>query len=164
MRHAGVDIAPFRSLFDPDHRAFLRPEDMPAAIAQVCNESRQPAPCTPAQFTRAVPESLAFKYRAVLDSLGELSGIRFEDIRIMGGGAKNRLLNQFTANAAGRPVIAGPVEATALGNNAMQMLATGVVSSLTEARAIIDRSFPTERFEPVDSDLWNREYNRFGRY
>jgi rhamnulokinase len=164
MKAAGEERCAFQSLFDPDHPTFLHPEDMTSAIARYCVRSNQPAPSTPSQFTRAILDSLAFKYRVVLDSLEELSGIRFEEIRIMGGGARNRLLNQFTANAAGRPVVAGPVEATALGNIAMQMLATGVVSSLGEARGIIDRSFPTERFEPADSDLWNREYSRYQNY
>ena len=80
--------------------------------------------------------------------------MRFLEIRVVGGGARNRLLNQFTADATGRPVVAGPVEATALGNIAMQMLATGAVGSLQEARAVIDRSFPTERFEPSSADRW----------
>jgi rhamnulokinase len=164
MKAAGEEGEAFRSLFDPDHPAFLHPGDMPAAIAKVCTDTGQPAPRTPARFTRAILESLAFKYREVVESLEELTGIRFEDIRIMGGGARNRLLNQFTANAAGLPVIAGPVEATALGNIAMQMLATGAVSSLAEARAMIDRSFPTETFEPVGSDAWGREYRRFRDY
>ena len=89
--------------------------------------------------------------------------MRFEEIRIVGGGSRNRLLNQFTADATGRTVIAGPVEATALGNIAMQMLATGAVSSLAEARAIIERSFPVERFEPVATDRWDAHYRRFQR-
>jgi rhamnulokinase len=109
-------------------------------------------------------ESLAFKYRAVLESLEELSGQRFHEIRVVGGGAQNRLLNQFTADATGRTVVAGPVEATALGNVAMQMLATGAVSSLADARSIIDRSFAAERFEPADTDRWEPHYHRFREY
>ena len=109
-------------------------------------------------------ESLAFKYRSVLESLEELTGRRFDEIRVVGGGARNRLLNQFTADATGRTVIAGPVEATALGNVAMQMLATGAVTSLGEARAIIDRSFPVERFDPTETDRWEPHYQRFREY
>src|SRR5207249_6330542 len=85
-------------------------------------------------------------------------------IRIVGGGSRNRLLNQFTADATGRPVLAGPVEATALGNIAMQMLATGAVASLAEARAVIERSFPVERFEPAATDGWDAHYRRFQDY
>jgi rhamnulokinase len=164
LKAAEDECSAFRSLFDPDNKAFLHPEDMTSAIDQCCLQSGQPAPTTAPEYTRAILESLAFKYRAVLDSLEELTGIRFEEIRIIGGGSRNRLLNQFTADATGRPVVAGPVEATALGNIAMQMLATGAVTSITEARQIIDRSFPVERFEPRASERWNAEFERFQQY
>ncbi len=154
----------FVSLFDPDCGGFLNPPDMLSAIARYCRRTGQPVPSTPPAYTRAILESLAFKYRNVLESLEELTGIRFREIRIMGGGSKNRLLNQFTADAAGRTVVAGPAEATALGNMAMQMLATGAVASLTEAREVIDRSFPVERFEPSDPDQWDAQYRRFQNY
>jgi rhamnulokinase len=154
----------FVSLFDPDHQDFLNPENMLSAIADYCRRTGQPSPSTPPSYARAILESLAFKYRSVLDSLEELTGIRFEEVRIMGGGSRNRLLNQFTADATGRSVIAGPAEATALGNIAMQMLATGAVASLSEARQVINRSFPVERFEPSDPDRWNSQYRRFQDY
>lgn len=154
----------FRSLFDPDHSTFLHPVNMLGSIADYCGRTGQPAPADPPAYTRAILESLAFKYRVVLESLEELTGIRFEEIRIMGGGSKNRLLNQFTADATGRPVVAGPAEATALGNIAMQMLTTGAVASLAEARGVIDRSFPVERFEPSAADRWQSHYRRFRDY
>jgi rhamnulokinase len=154
----------FRSLIDPDYPGFLRPDDMPSEIAAYCAKTEQPVPETPPAFTRTILESLAFKYREVLESLEDLTGTRMEEIRIMGGGSKNRVLNQLTANATGRTVVAGPAEATALGNIAMQMLATGAVSSLREARAVIDRSFPVERFDPIETDQWNRQYARFKHY
>jgi rhamnulokinase len=134
---------------------------MVGAIADYCRQTGQPEPQGPAGYARAILESLAFKYRRVLDSLEEVTGTRFEEIRIVGGGSRNRLLNQFTANATGRPVVAGPVEATALGNIAMQMLATGAVASLAEARRIIESSFPVERFAPVAADCWDTQYRRF---
>jgi len=154
----------FASLIDPDHPAFLNPADMPAQIARYCRQTSQPEPSGPPAYVRAILESLALKYRVVLESLEELTGRRFEQIRIVGGGSRNRLLNQFTADATGRPVLAGPIEATALGNIGMQMLATGAVSSLAEARAIIDRSFPVERFEPSATDRWDAQYRRFLDY
>jgi rhamnulokinase len=154
----------FVSLFDPDHESFLHPDNMLSAIADYCRRTEQPVPSGPAAYTRAILESLAFKYRKVLDSLEELTGTRFLEVRIMGGGSKNRLLNQFTAEATGRIVVAGPAEATALGNLAMQMLATGAVTSLEEARQIIDRSFPVERFEPSEADRWDIQYKRFQSY
>jgi rhamnulokinase len=151
----------FDTLVDPDYSGFHSPASMVAAIAEYCGHTHQPAPKTPGAHTRAILESLAFKYRFVIDALEELTGSKLTEVRIIGGGSKNRLLNQYTANATGRPVIAGPVEATALGNIAMQLLATGAVSSLQEARAVIDRSFPTERYEPADTDRWDAHYARF---
>jgi len=158
---AGELETPFRSIFDPDDHVFLNPKHMPTAIAEYCNRTGQPAPSGPAEFTRAILESLAFKYRVVLESLKDLTGIHFEEIRVIGGGSKNRLLNQFTADATGRTVIAGPAEATALGNLAMQILASGATSSLAEARNIIHRSFATERFEPRETDRWDAHCPRF---
>jgi rhamnulokinase len=161
---AADDRRRFRSLVDPDDARFVNPVDMPAAIAEYCGETGQPHPDSHAAFTRTILESLAFKYRAVLESLEELIGRRLEEIRIIGGGARNRVLSQWTADATGRTVTAGPVEATALGNIAVQMVATGVVGSLAEARAAIDRSFPVERFEPLAADRWDAEYRRFQQY
>jgi rhamnulokinase len=164
LNAAGDESLAFQSFFDPDHSTFFNPADMPSAIAAFCQDTGQAVPRTPAAFTRAILESLAFKYRTVMLSLEELTGTRFSHFRIVGGGSRNRLLNQFTANATGRPVIAGPVEATALGNLAVQMMATGAVGSLAEARAIIKRSFPTERFDPINAELWERTYARFQEY
>jgi len=93
-----------------------------------------------------------------------VSGQKIDQIRVIGGGSKNRLLNQFTAEATGRHVLAGPAEATALGNAAIQILATGRATSLAEVRAIIDRSFPTEVFDPTDPGKWDREAERFQHY
>ena len=162
---AAADVpSAFRSLIDPDDQRFVNPADMPSAITAYCGQTGQPHPDGPAAFARAILESLAFKYRAVLESLEELTGRRFEEIRIIGGGARNRVLSQWTADATGRTVTAGPVEATALGNIAVQMVATGVVGSLAEARSAIDRSFPVERFEPLAADQWDAEYRRFQQY
>jgi len=161
---AADDNLSFRSLVDPDHHAFLNPADMPAEIGKYCRQTAQKPPAEPAAFARTILESLALKYRVVLESLEELTGRRITQIRIVGGGSRNRLLNQFTADATGRTVIAGPVEATALGNITMQMLATGAVASLADARAVIERSFPVERFEPAANDKWDAHYRRFLDY
>lgn len=158
------DEPAFAHLVDPDDDSFLRAADMPAAIAQFCGKTHQIAPATPGACVRCVLESLALKYRLVLRSLEQLTGKRIEQIRVIGGGSKNRLLNQFTADATGRKVLAGPVEATALGNVAIQILATGATASLEEVRAIIDRSFPAEIFEPRETDQWDREAERFEQY
>jgi rhamnulokinase len=161
---AADDRLSFASLIDPDHQAFHNPGNMRDEIARYCRQTSQREPTEPGAFARTILESLALKYRVVLDSLEEVTGRRFDQIRIVGGGSRNRLLNQFTADATGRTVLAGPAEATALGNIAMQMLATGAVASLAEARAVIDRSFPVERFEPSATDRWDAQYRRFLDY
>ncbi len=154
----------FRCLVDPDHGSFLRPSDMPAAIDQFCAKTHQPSPKSVGGYVRAILESLAFKYRLVLHNLEQLIGRRIHQIRVIGGGSKNRLLNQMTADATGRKLLAGPAEATALGNVAIQILATGGAGSLKEVRQIIDRSYPVEGFEPLDTVKWDRHADRFEQY
>jgi rhamnulokinase len=156
--------APFRHLVDPDDESFLRPPDMLAAINQFCTRTHQAVPQEPGAYVRAVLESLAFKYRFVLRNLEHVSGKHIEQIRIIGGGSKNRLLNQLTADATGKRVWAGPAEATALGNVAVQILATGGAASLQEVRAVVDRSFPTEMFDPLETDKWDHHAERFEQY
>jgi rhamnulokinase len=129
------------TVIDPDDPAFLHPFSMVDAIADACRRTDQQVPADPAAFARTIFDSLALKYRVVLEWLEELTGRSIVTVRVIGGGARNGLLNQLTADATGRVVIAGPVEATALGNLAMQLLATGQVASLDEARDVIDRSF-----------------------
>lgn len=154
----------FGCLVDPDDDSFLHPPDMPRAIDSFCTKTQQPRPLTPGAYARTVVESLAFKYRQVIDDLERLVQRPIRKIRIIGGGSKNRALNQFTADATGRRVLAGPAEATALGNVGMQILATGAASSLAEVRAMIDRSFPTETFQPQDTEKWERHLVRFKHY
>jgi len=152
------------SLVDPDDELFLHPSDMPRAIDSFCERTQQPRPITPGAYARTILESLALKYRQVIDRLERLVQQPIRQIRIIGGGSKNSLLNQFTADATGRRVLAGPAEATALGNIGMQILATGKATSLSEVRAIIDRSFPTEICEPRETDKWERHFTRFKHY
>ena len=154
----------FCHLIDPDDESFLRPQDMLAAIDDFCSRTHQPGPQGPGAYVRTVLESLAFKYRIVLRNLEQVTGTRIEQVRIIGGGSKNRLLNQITADATGRTVLAGPAEATALGNVAIQVLATGGASSLEEVRAVVDRSFPTEVFKPLETDKWDHHAERFEQY
>jgi rhamnulokinase len=151
----------FRSLVDPDHESFVRPTTMTAAIDRFCNLTGQPVPQDPPGYTRTILESLALKYRVTLRYLERLTGVTYDEIHIVGGGAQNALLNQFTAEATGRRVVAGPVEATALGNLGMQMLATGAVTSLDEMRAVIARSYPVQVFEPTQTDRWLEALTRF---
>jgi rhamnulokinase len=156
--------ASFGHLVDPDDESFLRPPDMPSAINRFCSRTHQPVPQEPCACVRTIFESLAFKYRLVLRNLEHVTGKPLEQIRIIGGGSKNRLLNQLTADATGKRVLVGPAEATALGNVAIQILATGGATSLPEVRAIVDRSFPTEVFDPIETDKWDQHAERFEQY
>ncbi len=155
---AAAAAPPFAALVDPDDPAFLHPADMPAALADYCARAGQPAPASEGALARGILESLALKYRWVLEKLESLLGYRLDTVHIVGGGAQNALLCQFTADATGRPVIAGPVEATALGNALAQAMALGEVASLAEARAIIRASFELQRYEPSGGAGWDEAY------
>jgi rhamnulokinase len=135
------------AVIDPD--AFLEPGRMPARILEYCRESKQGVPLDPGEMTRVILESLAERYKQVLASIEKLTGRRIRIIHIVGGGSQNRLLNQLAADITGRVVIAGPMEATAIGNVLIQAMGAGVVRDLREAREIVARSFLVERFEPA---------------
>ncbi|HEV3339245.1 MAG TPA: rhamnulokinase family protein [Pirellulales bacterium] len=153
--------APLASLVDPDHGSFLAPGDMPSAIQDFCRRTGQGVPETVGQVARCAVESVAMKSRWVLEGLEKLVGNRLQAIHIVGGGAQNQALCQATADACGRPVVAGPVEATAIGNCMMQAIASGAVGSVREARDVVRGSFSLHTYEPRDTDRWNQEYKRF---
>lgn len=155
---------PFRSIVTPDSGLFLSPPDMTAAIDDFCRKTDQPTPDSPGAYTRAILESLALKYRVILSNMTTVTGNRIEEIRVIGGGSKSRLLNQLTADATGRRVLAGPTEAAVLGNIGVQMLATGAAGSLEEMRAIVERSFPVDIYEPRDTAAWAKAIARFEHY
>ena len=161
---AAQDTSRRGSLVDPDDPSFLNPTEMTVAIDNFCERTDQPKPQGPESYARVILESLAMKYRLVIRDLESVTGQPINRIRVIGGGSKNRLLNQFTANTTGKQVCAGPTEAAVLGNIGVQMLATGAAGSLKEIRAMIDRSFPTELFEPQDTAGWDREAQRFQQY
>lgn len=151
----------FRSLIDPDDDRFLHPGDMLARIAEFCQRTAQPIPADEGAFVRCALEGLALRYRFQLERLEALLGRKVSAVHVVGGGAQNTLLCQFTANATGKRVIAGPIEATALGNILMQALALGHLASLAEGRQLIARSFETTAYEPCDSAAWDDAYARF---
>ncbi len=163
LSRAGTEPA-FRSLIDPDHPSFHRSTHMLESIASFCRDTEQPVPGSPGAFVRTILESLALKYRFVLDSLEEITNRTFSAIHVVGGGSQNELLNQFTAEATARPVLAGPAEATALGNIGVQMIAGGEVSSLQEVRETIANSFPARVFEPREAEKWEQCMPRFSGY
>jgi rhamnulokinase len=152
---------PFRSIIDPNDERFVRPEHMPAAIAGYCRGTGQPEPETPGQFARCILESLALQYRHTLTDLEQLTGRRITRLHIVGGGSQSALLNQFAADATGRTVLAGPVEATATGNVLIQSIALGHLHSLAELRAVTKNSFTIQQFEPKPGDGWENAIVRF---
>ena len=158
---AAKNTEPFRTLIDPDDPSFLSPDDMPKAISKWCQEHDQPVPQTIGQFVRCALESLAFKYRIVLGWLEELTEEEIEVIHIVGGGSQNELLNQLTANATGLKVIAGPVEATALGNVLIQARTSGEIGTLSEIRDVVRKSYPLKEFRPQDQPTWEAAFERF---
>jgi rhamnulokinase len=160
IQRAG-EALPLTSLINPDDVTFVAPKDMTAAIRDYCTKTGQIAPATEGAVIRTALESLALRYRMVLGDLEELVGGRIETIHIVGGGAQNRLLCQMTADACNRRVVAGPVEATAIGNLMMQAVAQGAVGSISEAREIVRTSFAAQDFRPKQSQSWADAYGRF---
>jgi len=150
----------FLSVIDPDDAEFLHPGDMPARIQKFCADTNQRLPQTKGQIVRVVLESIALKYRLVLERLEELTGKHFDPLHIIGGGTKNKLLNQFAADSTGRTVVAGPVEATAIGNILMQSIGMKHLSSLAEAREVVRASFEPEIYEPNRKADWDEAYVR----
>ena len=160
LTEMAAQAEPFTAIIDPDHTDFLKPGDMPERIRAYCQRTGQHMPDSHGAIVRCALESLALKYRWVLEKIEEMIGYRLEPIHIIGGGTQNRLLNQFTADATGRLVIAGPIEATALGNILMQAVALGDIGSLSDARAIVRQSFTPNVFEPTSSAGWDEAYQR----
>lgn len=152
---------PFLAFINPNDPRFVNPADMPRAIAAFCRESGQDVPNTPAETMRCVLESLALAYRFVLQRLEMLSGREFGGLHVVGGGVQNRLLLQYTANAIGRQVWAGPSEATAIGNILGQLLAAGEISSVAEGRDLVRAAFPETSYEPGDGPAWDDAFHRF---
>ena len=154
---------PFAAIIDPDDPSFTPAGDMPARMADFCRRSGQPGSSARGEVVRTILESLALRYRMALETIENIVDSRMDTLHIVGGGGQNILLNQFTANAVERPVVVGPVEATAAGNILMQMVASGEISSLAEGREIIRRSFELTTYLPEDGDEWEEAYGRFQR-
>ncbi len=152
---------PLASFVDPDDPAFTAPADMGQAIRDYCRRTGQRVPDDRGAIIRTAIESLALRYRLVFGWLERLVGGRIETIHVVGGGSQNAELCQATADACGRVVLAGPVEATAIGNIAVQAIAGGELGSIAEAREVIRRSFPVARYEPRDSGKWDAAFEKF---
>ena len=155
------DAKPFRFFLNPDWEGFLNPADMPGAIRQYCARTGQKEPRSFPEYVRGICESLALTYRKVLDEIRQIRSSPINKIHIIGGGVKNRLLCQFTADATGLPVYAGPSEATAVGNIMIQALSKGCVRSLAQMREIIRNSFETVVYEPSQVQDWEAAFGHF---
>jgi rhamnulokinase len=153
------EARPFVARVDPD--AFLEPGAMPAQIAAYCQSTHQTPPATDGEFARAILESLALRYRNVVENLESLAGRKIEIIHIVGGGSRNALLNQFVADCTGRRVVAGPSEATAIGNILVQAMGAGEIADLASARAVVRNSFEPLTIHPHPSPEWERAYQQY---
>ena len=160
LTRLAAEAKPFLAVIDPDNSIFLHPGNMPEKIRWFCTDTGQTVPQTQGEIIRIALESLALKYRFVLEHLEELAGKRLEPLHIFGGGTKNRLLNQFSADVTGRTVIAGPVEATAIGNILMQAITLGEIDSLENARRLVRCSFEIEEYHPRSSEGWEEAYGK----
>ncbi len=149
---------PFTAYIDPDCGEFFSPGDMPKRINDYLRQSGQKTINDKGQMVRTILESLAFKYRRVFEEIEDITGTSPDCLHIVGGGIQNELLCQFTANAIGKRVVAGPIEATASGNILIQAKATGQIKTLAEAREIVRNSFDLKEYQPEDSQLWEEQY------
>lgn len=163
LAQMATEAPAFRSLVDPNDERFLNPPNMPKAIQDFCRETNQPIPETEGQFARCVFESLALIYANVLEGLEALTGTKIEEVHIVGGGSRNKVLNQFTANACGRPVVAGPVEATVFGNLLVQARSQGEIKTLADIRAAVGASSEVIQFNPESATAWQEARGRFAK-
>ncbi|WP_102026661.1 rhamnulokinase [Salirhabdus sp. Marseille-P4669] len=152
---------PFQAFVDPDHPMFIKPAHMPKQIQAYCRQTNQFVPETKGEILRCILESLAMKYRYVLEKLEQLVGSSFSRLHMVGGGIQNSLLCQFTADAIKRPVYAGPIEASSIGNILIQYQGLGKIDNVTEAREIVKQSFPIQKYEQQNSGEWEEAYITF---
>lgn len=164
LEKLALKAKPFRYFIDPDSPEFGIPGDIPSRIQEFCEKTGQGTPGSVGEIIRCIYESLALKYRHVFSQIKDCTGKTYRHIHMIGGGTKDGLLCDMTAAATGCPVIAGPVEATALGNIAVQLISLGEIKDLAEARKIIAQSVEPIRFEPQNTEQWDRAYNSFVKY
>ena len=161
LARLAAEAEPYRSLVDPDNDVFMAPGDMPTRIQAFCQRTGQPIPESVGQIMRTIYESLALKYRHTLDHLLSLTGQQVDVLHIIGGGARSDLLCQMAADATGRQVVAGPFEATALGNAVVQLITLGELENVAQARATLARLPELVRYAPQNTAAWDEAYERF---
>lgn len=163
LAEMATQTRPFAAIIDPDDPTFFQAGDMPTKVADFCQRTGQEMPATPGSIIRSLLESLALRYRKSIEDLERLTGRPTKMIHVVGGGSKNRLLCQFTAEATNRPVLAGPAEATATATILLQALARGRLSSLGELREVVKRSYDLVTYDPHPSGQWDEAYAAFLR-
>ena len=155
------EAKPFESLIDPDYEAFQTPGNMPEKIREYCRKTNQPVPETKGEIIRCIAQSLAFRYRKTIEDMENVTGRKYSVINIVGGGIKDKMICQFTANGTKRAVEAGPVEATSIGNIVVQAMAVGAIKDLHEGREVVKNSFDIARYEPQDCEEWDKAYQKW---
>ena len=163
LQGSAMQVEAFRSIINPDDSLFANPDSMIGAIQQYCRNTNQPVPETPAEICRCIFDSLALRYKQVFQWLQEFAPFRLDVLHIIGGGSLNKYLNQFTANATGATVLAGPQEGTAIGNIMLQAKAAGLVGDIWQMRQIIANSLELVKYEPQDQALWDAAYENYLR-
>ncbi|WP_027450921.1 rhamnulokinase [Xylanibacter brevis] len=161
LQGSAMQVEAFRSIINPDDAVFAAPSSMIGAIQQYCRNTHQPVPETPAEICRCIFDSLALRYRQVFTWLQEFTDVRLNTLHIIGGGSLNKYLNQFTANATGATVLAGPQECTAIGNIMLQAKASALVKDIWQMRNIIANSTAMVKYEPQDKAIWDKAYEKF---
>ena len=163
LQGSAMQVEGFRSIINPDDALFANPSSMIGAIQQYCRKSNQAVPETPAEICRCIFDSLALRYRQVFQWMQEFAPFKLEVLHIIGGGSLNKYLNQFTANATGATVLAGPQEGTAIGNIMLQAKSAGIVKDIWEMRRIIANSLELVKYEPADKEAWDQAFDKYLR-
>ena len=163
LQGSAMQVEAFRSIINPDDAQFANPDSMIDAIRQYCSKTQQPVPETPAEICRCIFDSLALRYKQVFQWMQEFAPFKLEVLHIIGGGSLNKYLNQFTANATGATVLAGPQEGTAIGNIMLQAKAANLVNDIWEMRRIIANSLELVKYEPADEAIWNQAFDKYLR-
>jgi len=161
LQGSAMSVAPFRSIINPDDKAFANPSSMIEAIQQYCRDTKQAVPETPAEICRCIFDSLALRYRQVFTWLKEFASFDLNVLHVIGGGSLNKYLTQFTADSLGVEVLAGPQECTAIGNIMLQAKASGDVADIWAMRRIIAASVEMVKYEPKDKTLWDEGYEKY---
>jgi sugar (pentulose or hexulose) kinase len=163
LTRMAAEAEPLRSFIFPDDASFTAPANMPEAISEFCRRTGQPVPDSKGAVIRCVLESLAMRYRQVVGNLEELTDSKIETVHIVGGGTQNKQLCQMAADACKRQVVAGPVEATAIGNVMMQAVAAGHVKDIAQAREVVRRSFDVLQYTPQQGARWDEAFAKYAK-